>query len=546
MTLSGSGQLYLAQDTNSDGTADAWKMINTTPLASAPLTKITDANGSTGTAGQHLSAGTAGGGLEWINPPVNSDNQGLLFGNGATSSQTTLEITNGNALTLKASGTLAFTQSGTTLTLVGTGVGSSGTVTNVSNVTNVGPVTNISTTTLAGTTIVSGTLTTVNSVTHQGPVSNYGPVTNNSTTTLNGSLVDASGNSGTSGQILSSTGTSTQWITPVDVANGTTTNNTLRWNGTSWAESAALTNDGTKVTTNADMTINGYTVGRGGGSVGTNVAFGDGALANNTSGTHSIAIGFEAIRDNSTGVRNVAIGTGALKRNTGSENIAIGINTLQQSAIANSYNVQLGSHAGNVNHGDGNVMVGHYAGNNVNGVPVWNQFSSNSIYIGRETQSATSTTTNEIVIGYDAYGAGSNSIRLGNTSISKAHIQVGWTITSDQKWKENISSLPYGLNLVKALRPVEYTRKNAPEKRKEMGFIAQEVETALDQVGFKDYGFLEKDNSGYSLRYNDFIALSVKAIQELSAENEALKTKVEQDEKLLQQLLKRIEALEKK
>ena len=294
------------------------------------------------------------------------------------------------------------------------------------------------------------------------------------------------------------------------------------------------------------MTINGYTVGRGGGSVGTNVAFGDGALANNTSGTHSIAIGFEAIRDNSTGVRNVAIGTGALKRNTGSENIAIGINTLQQSAIANSYNVQLGSHAGNVNHGDGNVMVGHYAGNNVNGVPVWNQFSSNSIYIGRETQSATSTTTNEIVIGYDAYGAGSNSIRLGNTSISKAHIQVGWTITSDQKWKENISSLPYGLNLVKALRPVEYTRKNAPEKRKEMGFIAQEVETALDQVGFKDYGFLEKDNSGYSLRYNDFIALSVKAIQELSAENEALKTKVEQDEKLLQQLLKRIEALEKK
>lgn len=61
-------------------------------------------------------------------------------------------------------------------------------------------------TTALATTTLSGSLTTNSTVT------NNGPVTNNSTTTLNGPLVDASGNVGTPGQVLSSTGTSTNWV----------------------------------------------------------------------------------------------------------------------------------------------------------------------------------------------------------------------------------------------------------------------------------------------------------------------------------------------
>ena len=44
---------------------------------------------------------------------TNTDSQTLSFGNNATSTQTTLEIADGNSLTLQASGALSFTQTGT-------------------------------------------------------------------------------------------------------------------------------------------------------------------------------------------------------------------------------------------------------------------------------------------------------------------------------------------------------------------------------------------------------------------------------------------------
>ena len=82
-------------------------------------------------------------------------------------------------------------------------------------------------------------------------------------------------------------------------------------------------------------------------------------------------------------------------------------------------------------------------------------------------------------------------------------------------YKENIRELPYGLEVVKQLKPVDYVRKNNDVKTREMGFIAQDVEALLIKIGYDDQGFLTKDDKGLmSLRYNDFIALLTKAIQE--------------------------------
>jgi hypothetical protein len=79
------------------------------------------------------------------------------------------------------------------------------------------------------------------------------------------------------------------------------------------------------LTTTADATINGLTVGRGGGSVSSNVAFGLDALQNNTSGSDNIAIGRNSLLNNSTGEENVAIGRNALVANTsGIKNICVG------------------------------------------------------------------------------------------------------------------------------------------------------------------------------------------------------------------------------
>ena len=52
-------------------------------------------------------------------------------------------------------------------------------------------------------------------------------------------------------------------------------------------------------------------------------------------------------------------------------------------------------------------------------------------------------------------------------------------------------------------------------KKIEYGFIAQELEAALDNEGAKNNGIISIDDQGmYGVRYNDLIAPMVKAIQE--------------------------------
>jgi cell shape-determining protein MreC len=72
--------------------------------------------------------------------------------------------------------------------------------------------------------------------------------------------------------------------------------------------------------------------------------------------------------------------------------------------------------------------------------------------------------------------------------------------------------------------------------------LAQQVELAAQSIGFEFSG-VDRPASAqdhYALRYADFTVPLVKAVQELSAENEALKAKVE----ALEQDNKRLLALE--
>ncbi len=51
-----------------------------------------------------------------------------------------------------------------------------------------------------------------------------------------------------------------QWSAITNITNGTTANNTLYWDGTAWAESDALTNNGTDVATSGKLTVSGDTI----------------------------------------------------------------------------------------------------------------------------------------------------------------------------------------------------------------------------------------------------------------------------------------------
>ena len=93
--------------------------------------------------------------------------------------------------------------------------------------------------------------------------------------------------------------------------------------------------------------------------------------------------------------------------------------------------------------------------------------------------------------------------------------------------------------MVSQLKPVDYVRKNNESKTREIGFIAQDVEVLLNKLGYVNSGMLTTaDNGRLSLRYNDFIPVLTKAVQELNDKTTAL-------ERMNNELLVRIEALEK-
>ncbi len=297
-----------------------------------------------------------------------------------------------------------------------------------------------------------------------------------------------------------------------------------------------------------------------------NTAYGQQSLLNNTTGDSNCATGYQSLLNNTTGIRNTATGYKSLLSNTdgqkntangysalfsnttGIENIAVGSFTLYQNTTGNN-NVATGNGAMFANTiGSDNTAHGFQALNT-------NTSGNNNTALGDYALQNNTTGSNNTAIGSGAVvpdGTLNNQVRIGNTAVTSAGVQVAWTVTSDKAWKENVRALPYGLDVVKQLKPVDYVRKNNEHKTREMGFIAQDVEALLNKIGYTDQGFLHKDDKGLmSLRYNDFIALLTKAIQEqqeiIEKQNKVnLKqtAELESHKSNYEKLLKRVEQLE--
>lgn len=260
-----------------------------------------------------------------------------------------------------------------------------------------------------------------------------------------------------------------------------------------------------------------------------NSAFGYGTLQTNSTGTDNSAFGLLALLLNTTGSSNSSFGVSSLESNSsGSNNCAFGNNTLMSNTTGSS-NSGFGDQCltekitGNGNSAFGSGSLGTLTGGNFNTA------------LGNSSGSQLTSGNNNITIGYNSQvpvNTGSDQIRLGNSSISYAGIQVAWTITSDRNLKSNIYNSNLGLSFISKLRPVSYVRKNDESGKTEYGLIAQEIEETLKTEGVENTGMLTiTDNGEYQLRYNDLLAPMIKAIQELKAENEALKKRIEKLEK---------------
>jgi hypothetical protein len=77
-----------------------------------------------------------------------------------------------------------------------------------------------------------------------------------------------------------------------------------------------------------------------------------------------------------------------------------------------------------------------------------------------------------------------------------------------------------------ALDNIQLQARSDKELQVQSGFVAQDVETAAQSVGY-DFSGVDVDNKGiYSLRYSEFVVPLVKAVQELSEQNRLLQEQI--------------------
>jgi len=288
-----------------------------------------------------------------------------------------------------------------------------------------------------------------------------------------------------------------------------------------------------------------------------NVATGVNALVINTTGTYNVATGRDALYSNTTGYNNTATGYATLLYNTtGDNNTATGLNALYSNSAGYNNtatgsgslysnttgtnntahgNFALGNSTGNYNtahgttslyyltSGSGNTAIGYNAGNNSGTNP------SNFTAIGRDAGHV---------------GNNSNTIEIGNTSVSWIGGNVNWSNYSDMRIKDNIQSNVPGLAFITKLNPVtyklnihkqnemcgipdskEWEGKYEIEKITQTGFLAQEVEQAAKEVNYEFNGVQAPSGNAklYSVQYASFVVPLVKAVQEL---NDELKSEV--------------------
>jgi hypothetical protein len=135
-------------------------------------------------------------------------------------------------------------------------------------------------------------------------------------------------------------------------------------------------------------------------------------------GLNNSFFGFQAGFFNTTGANNSFFGQYAgFSNTTGANNAFFGFQAgLNNTTGAN--NAFFGQYAGvNNTTGVNNAFFGQSAGRFIADGTTANTISNNSLFIGFNSKALANNQTNQIVIGHDAIGAGSNTATIGNTSI---------------------------------------------------------------------------------------------------------------------------------
>ena len=169
--------------------------------------------------------------------------------------------------------------------------------------------------------------------------------------------------------------------------------------------------------------------------------------------------------------------------------------------------------------------------------------------LGNYSHTSAADSERQIAIGYNVIGNGNDTFTFGYGSSDTSCVLGGttWSTPSDIRLKEDIEDEKVGLDFINELRPVTYRWKKEKDIPKDLrahgegtekrvmngkynhGFIAQEVKEVLDKNPDIKEGFdmwTEDEIDGRQrIGETALIPLLVKAVQELSAEVNALKAK---------------------
>jgi len=315
----------------------------------------------------------------------------------------------------------------------------------------------------------------------------------------------------------------------------------------------------------SDLTINGQTVGKGGGNVATNTAHGVSALNGNSTGSGVTAVGSSALPV-STASNNTAVGRVSGNSTTsGSDNTFIGMQS-GYSNVTGSSNVYAGVSAGYTATGSSNTFIGQGSGELIS------TGAKNSIlgrYNGNQGGIDSRTASNAIILsdgdgnpkgyfGGSAYGeftlnssasqayngifnfAESGTVKVQQyyqknvTSFyvinSSAGVYLGagstsWASASDERLKDIIEPITNGLTKVASLRTVIGKYKTDAEGTRRSFLIAQDVQAVLPEA--ISTTMVKDDDTEYlGVAYTDVIPLLVASIKELKAEVDALKARL--------------------
>ena len=509
------------------------------------------------------------------------------------------------------------------LTLSNVTISSGNVSINVSNVSTL----NVVTSTVTGNETVGGNVTITGNVSVN--VANV--------TTLNATSSTITGNETVGGNVTVTGNVSVNNATFSNslTLSGGTANGVAYLNGSKvLTTGSALTFDGTKLTLANDASISGLTVGKGGGAIGSNSAFGPGALSANTTGAGIVAVGYQAFATNTTGVSSTVIGFQSLFSNTtGGYNVGVGSGALYNNTTA-SYNTAVGFQAGYSNTtGLGNVYFGRGAGLNATGGNLvfvgqnsgYSSTGDGNCFVGQSAGfSMTSGAKNTILGSYNGNQGGldirtasnyivlsdgdgnpyafvnssgyfktTNSISGGINSITGTYAEFGQTANdnglmvqnfntsqtgngliyvsnrnttnntfyaisyynnpanaykfrvadsgnvtntnnsygaiSDIKLKENIVDATPKLEDLCKVKVRQYNLKSDPD-HKQIGVVAQELEEVfaglVDEAKDTDKDGNDLGTTTKQVKYSVFVPMLIKAVQELKAEVDSLKSQL--------------------